>query len=61
MESGINMTRTYSQRPDANGQMLLTGNIQFSIFLSQEWMGVNLPPQRDHLKLTYRRDYGQKR
>jgi len=46
------MTRTYSRRPDAHGQMLLTRNIQFSIFLSQGWMGINLPPQREHSKLT---------
>ena len=37
------MKLTYSRRPDANVQMLLTRNIQFSIFLSQELMSINLP------------------
>jgi len=48
----VNMTLTYSRRPDASGQILLTRNIQFPIFLSQELMGIRLPPKRDHLKLT---------
>ena len=43
IHQAIERLGTFSRRPDANWQMLLTHNTQFSIFLSQELIGINLP------------------